>query len=88
MLNAVLKVFKERATHRTLILRMERTDGLNGGSSSPADLFGEALLADSIVCLCFSSAGFLFTGGGLNMEDRFALCTRNTQFIGINRLFK
>ncbi len=68
---------EERATHRTLILRVERTDGLNGASSFPAGLFGGALLAESKVCLRLSSAALLFAGTGLNMEVRlgFAFCT-------------
>lgn len=64
-------------THRTLILRVERTDGLNGASSFSAGLFGGALLAESKVFLRFSSAALLFTGTGLNMEARFAFCKIN-----------
>lgn len=64
------KFQEERASHRTLILRVERTDGLNGASSFPAGLFGGALLAESKACLRLSSAALLFAGTGLNMEVR------------------
>lgn len=59
-------------THRTLILRVERTDGLKEVTSFARGF----LVAESTVCLRFSPPGVLFTGAGLNMEARvgFALC--------------
>ena len=65
---------KESTTHRTLILRVERTVGLNRASSFPAGFFGGALLAESKVCLRLSSAALLLTTMGLNMDARVAFC--------------
>lgn len=60
-----------KATHRTLILRVERTDGLNGASPSPGGLFAGALLAEGNVRL--SAAGLVSTETGLNREVRLQL---------------
>lgn len=70
--NARSPAGKKRSTHRTLILRMERMEGLNAASSFPAG-FGGALVADSIVFLRLSSAALLL-GAGLIREARVALC--------------
>lgn len=61
-----------------MILRTERTDGLNGASSFPAGLFGGALLVDTELRLGFFSAALVFTGNGLKMEARFAFFKINT----------
>lgn len=58
---------KKKKTHRTLILRVEMTDGLKA-----AALFGEAFFADSRVCLRLSSAAPLVAGAGLNNDTRVA----------------
>ena len=70
-----------RQTHRTVILRVESTIGLNRASSTLAGLFG-ALLAEVRVRLGFSSAVLLSTGTGLNREALMIFCRRNAaQFI-------
>lgn len=67
-----------KMTYRTLILRVESTDGVNGASFFPTGLFG-ALLPECKVCLHFVSASLLFTGTGLNIEARlwFAFCRKD-----------
>lgn len=70
--NSVFKWCWKRKTHRTLILRVEMTDGLKAAFSSPAALFREAFFADSIVCLRLSSAALLVAGAGLNNDTRVA----------------
>jgi len=59
-----------KAAHRTLTLREERTDGLNGASSFTAGLVGGGW------SVRLSSAGLLAVGTGLNMDARlrFAFC--------------
>lgn len=63
---------EKEKTHRTLILRVEMTDGLKAAVSFPAALFGEAFFADSRVCLRLSSAALLVAGAGLNDDTQVA----------------
>lgn len=83
----------KKETHRTLILRVEMTDGLKAAVSFPAALFGEAFFADSIVCLRLSSATLSVAGAGLNNDTRVAFWKIKTNFhstvsMGITRLSK
>lgn len=86
----LLKLFlvQGKVTYRTLILRVESTDGMNGASSFPAGLFGGAL-PESKACRRFASVSFLLTGIGLTMEVRlqFAFCRKDaytlSQFIAV-----
>ena len=74
-----------KTTHRTLSLRVERTEGLNAAFFSPAGLFRGALAAGSAVCLRFSSAALLL-GTGLSREAGLAFCRQKPPIHHLNSI--
>lgn len=68
------------SSYRTLILRVERTDGLNGTSALFAAFSARVLPDDIIDFLHLSSDTILLTGAGLNSDVRLWLAFCRIEF--------